>query len=173
MAVACERTTDVVMLKKDEGEEEWLVRAKKMDQGGDSSGGDNGSGGDNRCMPKRTEQAHLMQADDDEPTLLVAQVCTLTEASVGVGTDVVLNEVHAEVHLGREEDAHNDAWYLDTGASNHMTGCRASVAEIDEGVTGSVKFGDGSVVEIRGRGTVLFTCRNGEHLALTGVYYIP
>ena len=44
---------------------------------------------------------------------------------------------------------------------------------MDEGVTGSVKFGDGSVVDIHGRGTVMFTCRNGEHLALTGVYYIP
>jgi hypothetical protein len=38
---------------------------------------------------------------------------------------------------------------------------------------GSVKFGDGSNVEIRGRGTVIFQCRNGEHRVLTDVYYIP
>lgn len=176
MAVACEHAADVVMMKKkEEEEEEWLARAKKKDQGGDSSGGYNGSGigGDNRRMPKHTEQAHLTQADDDEPTLLMAQVCALTEASVGVGIDVVLNEVHAQVHLGHKEDTHEDAWYLDTGASNHMSGCQASFAEMDEGVTGSVKFGDSSLVQIHGRGTVMFTCQNGEHLALTGVYYIP
>jgi len=28
-------------------------------------------------------------------------------------------------------------------------------------------------VEIRGRGTIVFRCRNGEHHALTNVYYIP
>lgn len=86
---------------------------------------------------------------------------------------MVLNEVHAQVHLGREEDAHDDAWYLDIGASNHISGCQASFAEMDEGVTGSVKFGDGSVVDIRGRGTILFNFRNGEHRALTRVYYVP
>jgi hypothetical protein len=35
-----------------------------------------------------------------------------------------------------------------------------------------VHFGDNSVVEIEGRGTVVFNCKNGEHHALTGVYYI-
>ena len=78
-----------------------------------------------------------------------------------------------QVHLGRREDVHDDAWYQDIGANNHMSGCQASFAKMGEGVTSSVKFGDGSVVDIRGRGTVLFTCRNGEHRALTGVYYIP
>ena len=44
---------------------------------------------------------------------------------------------------------------------------------MDEGVTGFVKFSYGSVVDIRGCGTVLFTCRNREHRVLTGVYYMP
>jgi hypothetical protein len=29
------------------------------------------------------------------------------------------------------------------------------------------------VVEIEGRGSIVFTCKNGEHRVLTGVYYIP
>jgi hypothetical protein len=67
----------------------------------------------------------------------------------------------------------HDTWFLDTGASNHMTGYISVFAELDTAVSGSVKFGDGSVVEIKGRDTVHFTCRRGEHRALTGVYFIP
>jgi hypothetical protein len=36
-----------------------------------------------------------------------------------------------------------------------------------------VKFGDGSRVVIRGHGTIIFKCQNGEHRTLTDVYYIP
>jgi hypothetical protein len=42
----------------------------------------------------------------------------------------------------------DDRWYLDTGASNHMIGTRSTFTTLDERVTGSVKFGDGSVVDI-------------------------
>jgi len=64
-------------------------------------------------------------------------------------------------------------WYLDSSASNHMTGTKAAFSELDGNVTGTVKFGDGSRVAIRGRNTIIFRCQNGEHCALTDVYYIP
>jgi transposase InsO family protein len=64
-------------------------------------------------------------------------------------------------------------WVLDTGATNHMTGTRAVFAELNTSVTGTVKFGDGSMVDIEGKGTVLFACKSGEHHRLDGVYYIP
>ena len=51
-----------------------------------------------------------------------------------------------------------------------MTGSKDSFSELDGDVTGTVKFGDGS---IHGRGTIIFRCQNGEHRALTDVYYIP
>ena len=69
--------------------------------------------------------------------------------------------------------AQEQRWYLDSGASNHMTGSKAAFSELDSSITGSVKFGDGSRVEIHGRDNVLFRCLNGEHRALTDVYYIP
>ena len=52
-------------------------------------------------------------------------------------------------------------------------GSRAAFSDLDESKTGTVKFGDGSRVIIRGQGTVLFRCRNGEHRALQDVFYIP
>ena len=64
-------------------------------------------------------------------------------------------------------------WYLDSGTSNHMMGSRAAFSELDDDVTGTVKFGDGSRVAIQGRGTIIFRCQNGKHRALTDVYYIP
>ena len=54
-----------------------------------------------------------------------------------------------------------------------MTGSKAVFSELDDDVTGMVKFGDGSRVVIRGRDTIIFRCQNGEHHALTDVYYIP
>ncbi|CAA0806954.1 Uncharacterized mitochondrial protein AtMg00300 [Striga hermonthica] len=64
-------------------------------------------------------------------------------------------------------------WFLDTGASNHMTGNRELFTEIDEQIKGTVKFGDGSMVDIQERGSVLFACKNNKHKVLTEVYQIP
>ncbi|XP_066396499.1 uncharacterized protein [Miscanthus floridulus] len=54
-----------------------------------------------------------------------------------------------------------------------MTSSKAAFSELDDDVTGTVKFGDGSRVVIRGRSTIIFRCQNDKHRALTDVYYIP
>lgn len=64
-------------------------------------------------------------------------------------------------------------WYFDTGASSHMTGEKHVFATLDETVRGSVKFGDGSLVSICGKGSVLFRGQSGDQRVLAGVYYIP
>jgi hypothetical protein len=64
-------------------------------------------------------------------------------------------------------------WFFDTGASSHMTGERHMFATMDVAVQGTVKFGDGSLVAIRGRGTVIFRSQSGEQRALSNVFYIP
>ncbi|CAA0806572.1 Gag-Pol-related retrotransposon family protein [Striga hermonthica] len=135
---------------------------------------------------KEKKEAHLAQVDDEEPSLLMAKFCTSHDvepelekvkavvAEQGKALQAVhLDESSAQVHLGRMGGGMEQRWYLDSGASNHMTGSKEAFSELDNGVTGTVKFGDGSKVEIRGRGTVIFRCQNGEHRALTDVYYIP
>jgi hypothetical protein len=37
----------------------------------------------------------------------------------------------------------------------------------------AVRFGDGSIVQNEGRGTILYQCNTGEHRALSNVYFIP
>ena len=67
-----------------------------------------------------------------------------------------LNKPHAQIHLGCVGDEQEQRWYLDSGASNHMTGSKAAFSELDDNVTSTVKFGDGSRVTIRGCGTIIF-----------------
>uniref|UniRef100_A0ACD5X227 Uncharacterized protein n=1 Tax=Avena sativa TaxID=4498 RepID=A0ACD5X227_AVESA len=127
------------------------------------------------CRKKQRDEAHLVRPgdDDDEPAMLMAQVTAISIEPERIGGHVFLNEERAKVRLGDEAEPVDAPWYLDTGASNHMTGDRKAFADLDEKVTGSVKFGDNSVVSICGRGTVMFTSRGGEHRALTEVYFIP
>jgi hypothetical protein len=64
-------------------------------------------------------------------------------------------------------------WYLDTGASNHMTDNTDIFSDYTRGVVGSVRFGDGSLVEIAGRGSILFESKDGGHRVVHDVYHIP
>jgi hypothetical protein len=86
-----------------------------------------------------------------------------------------LDETKAQAFLGTScsDDDHLESWYLDTSATNHMTGRGNMFSELDRAVQGTVKFGDGSVVNICGKGTIIFSERHGEHKVLMGVYWIP
>ena len=64
-------------------------------------------------------------------------------------------------------------WVLDIGATNHMIGCRESLASLGEPVQGAVHFGDRSMVEIHGIGVVTIARKNHDHRILTEVYCIP
>jgi hypothetical protein len=135
------------------------------------------------CSNKKPEkEAHLAREDnDDEHTLLMGEYCALqdgeaeeAEAEQRITPQAIdLVKPRAQVHLDAVGDELEQRWYLDSRASNHITGCKAAFSDLDENKTGSVKFGDGSWVIIRGQGTVVFRCQNSEHRALTGVYYIP
>ncbi|BAF28972.2 Os12g0108800 [Oryza sativa Japonica Group] len=169
--------------------------------------------------PMKSGEAHLAQ--EEEATLLLGEVCTisLTPSSVSPPTSpppplyrasappadstslphraptpltdslvrepilppvpsqvrekihLVEEKVHAQLY--NEEQKDDRRWVVDTGATNHMSGAQSAFSNLDSTVSGSVKFGDGSVVRIEGRGTVIFDCKNGEHRFFTDVYFIP
>jgi hypothetical protein len=152
-----------------------------------------------RGRPKREEQAHV--AEEDEGTLLLAHaevigsdtlpapnlVRTEAEATKPVAAAqrwplitssvpkrrVELVEKEVYTVLGDRGEGDPKRWIFDTGASNHMTGIKEAFADFDTGVVGTVRFGDGSVVQIEGCGTILFACKNGAHQTLHNAYYIP
>ena len=71
--------------------------------------------------PRRQERAHLAQDDEEEPVLLMAQVCAINIEAEDRGGCVELDEPRTRVNLGRAEEEVEERWYLDTGTSNHMT----------------------------------------------------
>lgn len=131
---------------------------------------------DCRSKAKKAGQAHL--AEEEEGGLLLAEAEITLAPSPAVAPSPPLGVVHLLVekvvpNLGGVDERSTTRWVVDTGATNHMSGASAAFSDLDTGVCGTVKFGDGSIVRIEGCGTVLFCCKNGEHKAFTSVYYIP
>jgi transposase InsO family protein len=133
------------------------------------------------CPKRRRDAAHLAQveAEQEAHTLLVATVVEEVNASTfspsrpTAAPTTHLDESRLFIQLGEEGDSATTRWILDSCASNHMPGARSAFAELDDGVRGTVRFGDGSSVAIEGRDTMLFKCKTGEHQKLTRVYHIP
>ncbi|XP_039141206.1 uncharacterized protein LOC120278480 [Dioscorea cayenensis subsp. rotundata] len=131
---------------------------------------------DNDDEPTLLMTTHLVekQDDDDEPVLLMTEVCEPLQDMKHAAEEIMLHEVNIKPSVRTKEIVYgNNLWYLDMGASNHMTGSRSQFSELDETIVGRVKFGDDSVVDIQGKGTIMFQCQNGEHRLLTDVYFIP
>lgn len=54
-----------------------------------------------------------------------------------------------------------------------MTRRRDALVSLDTSVSGTVRFGDGSLVPIEGMGSVMLQTKKQSHKVLTEVYYIP
>lgn len=86
---------------------------------------------------------------------------------------VYLNERKVKPNfVGLDLDLKN-IWYLDNGASNHMCGNREFFLNVDESVTGKVRFRDDSCIDIKGKGSIRFVFKGGEKKVLYNVYYMP
>lgn len=86
---------------------------------------------------------------------------------------VFLNEKKVMINAFESSLDQSDVWYLDNGASNHMTGNRSYFTTLDETITGKVKFGDDSRIDIKGKGSINFVFKNGVKKMMSNVYYIP
>ncbi|KAG7599393.1 Zinc finger CCHC-type [Arabidopsis suecica] len=86
---------------------------------------------------------------------------------------VFLNEKHCVPSKFETELNGENVWYLDNGASNHMTGDRRYFDQLDNSITGKVRYGDDSRIDIKGKGTIAFIDLNGTPRTMTNVYFIP
>nr|XP_045084396.1 uncharacterized protein LOC123493968 [Aegilops tauschii subsp. strangulata] len=116
----------------------------------------------------KPEQANLAQADaEHDHGLYMAVVTTIDTSHLVAPQEVYLNEEKV-----MPVPSPNGVWFFDAGASSHMTGDGRVFLALDETVRGTVRFGDGFVVAMHGRGSVVFRCQSGGQRALTGVFFI-
>lgn len=83
-----------------------------------------------------------------EPALLMAK------HERNEGGELTINEGKVMPKLltvYNEKEGDSELWYLDNCASNHMTGQKSKFSTLDSKVTGQVRFGDRSIVNIEGK----------------------
>ena len=107
-----------------------------------------------------------------------AGAASTSSSNTVVATSSLLMPVVEEVSdllLHGSEGASSDPtlWYLDTRATNHMIGRREFFHNLDESTTGSVKFGDNSRIQIRGKGAIEVNQSDGSILRLSSVLFVP
>ena len=68
----------------------------------------------------------------------------------------------------------SNIWYIDSGASSHMTGHKRFFKDLQEGGTGiHVELGDDVRYQAQGVGTVSFERESGKPLSFADVLYVP
>nr|KYP36812.1 hypothetical protein KK1_042050 [Cajanus cajan] len=66
----------------------------------------------------------------------------------------------------------SENWYLDSGCSNHMAKDASIFKDIDESVKVIVQIGNDTVIESKGKGTVMVETKKGTRL-ITNVLLVP
>jgi hypothetical protein len=133
------------------------------------------------CRSKPKKEAAFTTQEEELLMLVTAmpEIQTNGDHQAAVTQDaaathlVHLYEQKVFAQLGVREEHDHRSWICDTGATNHMSGSQSAFTELDTAVQATVRFGDDSVTEIKGRGTVEFLYKDGEHHTFAGAYYIP
>jgi len=68
---------------------------------------------------------------------------------------------------------HDNVWLLDSDCSNHMTGNKILVGNLDQSVKTEVKLGTDKTMDVDGKGVVKILTKQGEPKKILEVYYVP
>lgn len=97
--------------------------------------------------PKWNKEANYAELDEENELVLMA---------------------YAELHKAKR----GDAWFIDSGCSNHMCGDRGMFSSLKIGPKHSVKCGNNTRMEVAGKGIVKLVF-NGVKFMVEDVYYVP
>lgn len=70
-------------------------------------------------------------------------------------------------------ETNQETWYVDTGCSNHMSGCKSFFINFDESFHTVVIFCDKSTVKVMGKGDIQIRTENDFIETISNVFYIP
>ncbi|XP_076886022.1 uncharacterized protein LOC143535732 [Bidens hawaiensis] len=120
----------------------------------------------NECKEpsKGNEEVNLTKKEDDIGPSLFMKVCSIKKVS--------LNEERVIPGVFAKVEKNEGTWYFDNGASHHMLGKKEFFTTLDERVSNQVKFGDGSEIEIIGKGNVTVVSETSEKKTFSDVFYI-
>ncbi|XP_076912733.1 uncharacterized protein LOC143571109 [Bidens hawaiensis] len=144
--------------------EEWKAKSNqerrhgKGKMGTESSQKNKGKGHLATSCPNRNKETND-QGNLAQDGGLVLNMMTVARSKEDV---VFLKEGRVDPKQYASTPCNKNTWILDNGASNHMTGNPKWFSNIDRNKTGKVSFGDGSCVEIDGRGTIVVEGQRGE-----------
>ncbi|KAJ1385085.1 Retrovirus-related Pol polyprotein from transposon TNT 1-94 [Sesbania bispinosa] len=102
----------------------------------------------NKC-PLWDKEVNYAEFDEEEEILLMSYI------------DLPQNNVEKE-----------EAWFLDSGCSNHMCGDKSKFSEMDEVFRHSVKLGNNTKMNVLGKGNVKLSI-NGVIFVIQDVFYVP
>jgi hypothetical protein len=99
------------------------------------------------------------------------------------GTTTIADETEFQAQFERECAFHicctsvettPSIWYIDNGASSHMTGLREHLTDLrDPEVRMGIALGDDSIVRVAGHGTITFQRESMPPLSFRDVLYVP
>lgn len=118
---------------------------------------------------REEENTNTQEADG----LLMHEVICVNDKARRSDQVVYLNERNVKPKDFETNSDEDNVWYLDNGASNHMTGNRSYFSSLDKSITGRVRFGDDSRINIEGKGSILLATKDGDKRLLHDVYYLP
>ena len=129
--------------------------------------------------PSGSLSSNYAKLDDKEDMLLMASVerhSARRENWQNKGTgyaefddeEEMLLMAYVEKHKVRREDA----WFLDSGCSNHMSGHQAIFCDFNEVFRTFVKLGDNTRIRVMGKGSVKLLLNGIKH-TISEVYYVP
>ncbi|XP_034910967.1 uncharacterized protein [Populus alba] len=108
----------------------------------------------------------------DNKHLLLKEEEVREQANYAEENAIIRGSVVLLVQQGLSEN-HENIWYLDSRASNHMYGQRGLFSDLDETIQGLITLGDTSKVPVKGKDNIPIKLKNGDHSYIANVYYVP